>query len=191
MSDDPQRRAPPNGPPLLASPPEPAAPPAAVMEVGATKAFTIKMETWLTDLAVDANAPVPVDETGAPLATYPLDPFVPPPRGPTPVPLPPAYDHEPDARSRESAPSVVTPPKVHYYPESLPVAPSPVGPSAPVASAVPPIPSLAAGEPRFDAPRTSGPPVLPLLVAAVVVLVGAGVASWLLWGERIRALLKI
>jgi hypothetical protein len=138
-----------------------------VLREGATKAFTLKMESWLTDLAVNANAPMPVDENGAPLQTYPLDPFVPPPRAPTSVPS---------------------------------VDPPPAGPSAPVASAVPPIPALAAsavppipGLPAGERypPRVSSPSALAVLAAIVVVLVGVGVAGWLLWGDRIRTLLKI
>lgn len=200
MSDDSQRRAPPIKPLQSpgASPPtpaEPAAQPAATSGEGPTKTFTIKMESWLTDLAGSA-AQVPVDDKGVPVETYPLDPFIPPPRGPTPVPPleppnrgpAPYYYESPPPPPARPAPHAGNPPESRH-PPALPAAPSaPVASAVPpipalAASAVPPIPGLAAGEPRFDEPRRSGPSRGVLLSAIVVALVGAGVAGWLLWGS--------
>ncbi len=182
MVDDPQHRSKPQEP--------------APGEQGpSTKTFSIKMASWLTDLAPEGGveAPVAVEidaapaapavaaapppDTASPFASRPYHLFTPPPSGT------PAADPPPSAREVTAPPT--TPP---VSATASPLAASAVPPiPALAASAVPPIPALAGGA-RSASPRSTGLVVGVGIALAVVAALGAG---WLLWNEQIRALLKI
>jgi hypothetical protein len=181
--------------------PEPAAAPPAPAAEGATKMFTMKMESWLTDLGGDLDAPVPPAEE-APLAIGPLPAAgspaavpdrisVAPPRPPGSIPPDPLHaligaDPAPPAL-RLSSPDLgsATPlPALDAGARASAVPPIP----ALAASAVPPIPALAGGAASGESGRGS---LLAKVVAVVVVLVVAGGVVLFFWGAEVRALLKI
>ena len=189
MANDPLRRVPPTE-----GAPEPG------FEQGpTTKTFSLKMQSWLMDSGVEAPveietapaapspAAAPPPDAASPFASRPYHQFAAPPiaaaRPPTPVPaaelapLPAlAPITSPDAIPTGSAPAASV-----LRASAVPPIP------ALAASAVPPIPGLAGGAPR-EAPRPRG---LVLVGAGVVAVLAAATASWFLWGEHIRALLKV
>ena len=162
-----------------------------------TKTFSIKMASWLTDLAPEGGEPgrVEIDIEAIPAAPVVAAP--PPPDTASPFASRPYHRFEapgfgaaPDARApvpasvRDGGSGLASVPGIA---SSSPIpAPAPSSPTL-AASAVPPIPGLAGGA-RDDAPCSTG---LLVGVGIVVALVVAGGAGWFFWSEPIRALLKI
>ncbi len=181
MADKPQHRAPPPRPPPVANDGEPG------QQGPTTKTFSIKMASWLTDLEPGAGAEGPLVLDEAPAAPSPA--AAPPPDTASPFASRPyhLFADPPAAAAAPEAPApgirAPTPLPVEHHPAASAVPPIP----ALAASAVPPIPGLAGGV-REDEPRSIG---LLVVVGLAVALAAAGGASWFLWGEQIRALLKI
>ncbi len=73
MADDPQRPAGPGGAPVPTGAPGASPPEEPARKAGATAIFSMKMESWMSDIAADFQMPPPAPPPpdGQPLVFYP------------------------------------------------------------------------------------------------------------------------